>query len=226
MKYKAVIFDLDGTLLNSLVGIADAMDRMLVDMGYPPHPLESYKYFVGEGIDALVGKAMPKEWHNRYLGGGDVKTALEQLAAEYRVVYEQTWRGKSDPYDGIRELLDRLSQKKIKMSVLSNKLDDFTRRMVREILPQWRFQTVRGIRPGIPKKPDPQSSLEIAAEMALEPQEIVFLGDTMVDMQTAVNAGMHPVGACWGFRDAEELETHGAKDLLRHPLELLKIIEI
>lgn len=225
MKFKAVIFDLDGTLLNSLVGIADAMNRMLADLGYPTHPLDSYRYFVGGGIRVLVEMAMPEEWRRKQGTGEALNQALDRLASDYRDVYEQTWRGKSDPYNGIPELLDRLSRSKIKMAVLSNKLDDFTKRMASELLPRWRFEAVLGVRTGIPKKPSPQSSLEIASLMALEPREIVFLGDTMVDMQTAVNAGMYPVGACWGFRDAVELETHGAKNLVHHPLELLEIIE-
>jgi len=226
MKYKAVIFDLDGTLLNSLVGIADAMNRLLADMGYPPHLLDSYKYFVGEGIRTLVEKAMPDQWRSRYQTAGELNAALDRLASDYRGIYEQTWRGKSDPYKGIPELLDRLCLRNIKIAVLSNKLDDFTKRMVMELLPRWRFEAVLGTRTGVPKKPAPESSLEIAALMALEPREIVFLGDTMVDMQTALNAGMYPVGACWGYRTRDELNENGAKALIRHPLELMKIIEI
>ncbi len=225
MRFKAVIFDLDGTLLDSLAGIADAMNKLLERMGYPLHPVDEYRYLVGEGIQVLVGKALPGKWHREFHREEDKEAALALLIKEYRGLYEETWRRQSPPYRGIPELLETLGKKHIKMSVLSNKSDDFTKRMVSELLPARHFEAVLGSRPGVPQKPDPFSSLEIARIMAANPRDIVFLGDSGVDMQTAVNAGMYPVGVVWGFRDEKELLDNGAKSLIKHPLELADIVQ-
>jgi phosphoglycolate phosphatase len=210
MKYEAVLFDLDGTLLNSLVGIADAMNALLRRMGYPTHELEAYKYFVGEGIQELVIRALPED-------KVDVHD-IDALVAEYRTIYDTTWPEKSPPYDGIPELLDVFTQHNIKMGILSNKSDDFTKRMTAALLPRWKFEAVFGKRPGVPRKPDPASALEIAGIMEIPPKSIVFMGDSGVDMQTAVRAGMLPVGVLWGFRKEDELVSNGAKHVLQHPM--------
>ena len=225
MRFKAVIFDLDGTLLDSLEGIADAMNKLLERLGYPLRPLDEYRYFVGEGINLLVGKALPEKWHRKFQTGEDKEAAIDQLVKEYRSIYEQTWRPKSLPHNGIPELLETLAKKHIKMSVLSNKADDFTKRMAAELLPGCHFEAVLGSRPGVPQKPDPFSSLEIARIMDTNPGDVVFMVDSGVDMQTAVNAGMYPVGVLWGFRDAKELLDNGAKSLIKHPLELADIVQ-
>jgi phosphoglycolate phosphatase len=217
MKFEAIIFDLDGTLLNSLEGIGDAMNILLQRLGYPTHPLEAYKYFVGEGIIQLVKRALPKDKGNLH--------DLGQLVIDYRAIYDTTWPQKSPPYDGIPELLDALSCKNIKPAILSNKSDDFTRRMVSGLLPRWTFETVKGVRPGAPRKPDPAAALQIAGMTGIAPGKTVFMGDSDVDMQTAVNADMYPVGVLWGFREADELLANGAKHLLEHPMELLGILE-
>ena len=216
MRFEAVIFDLDGTLLNSLAGIGDAMNILLQRLGYPTQPLEAYKYFVGEGIIQLVKRALPKDRGNLH--------DLGQLVIDYRAIYDTTWPQKSPPYEGIPELLDALSRKNIKTAVLSNKSDDFTRRMVSELLPRWTFEAVKGVRSGAPRKPDPAAALQIAEMTGIVPEKTVFIGDSDVDMQTAVNANMYPVGVLWGFREADELLANGAKHLLEHPMELLGIL--
>jgi phosphoglycolate phosphatase len=215
MTLKAVIFDLDGTLLNSIVGIGDAMNMLLQRLKYPTLDIETYKYLVGEGITELVGRALPLEKRD----GHD----LTQLVADYRSLYAETWPENSPPYEGIPELLDSLSARKIKFSVLSNKSDDFTRRMVSTLLPHWDFEIVKGTIDGVPRKPDPSAALTIADAMGNPPEETIFVGDSGVDMQTAVNAGMIGVGVLWGFRKADELLAHGAKHLINHPRELLEI---
>ncbi len=216
MKFEAVIFDLDGTLLNSLAGIGDAMNILLQRLGYPTHPLETYKYFVGEGIIQLVKRSLPEDKGNLH--------DLGQLVIDYRAIYDTTWPQKSPPYDGIPELLDALSRKNIKAAVLSNKSDDFTRRMVSELLPRWTFEAVKGVRPGATRKPDPAGALQIAEMTGIAPEKTVFMGDSDMDMQTAVHANMYPVGVLWGFREADELLANGAKHLLEHPMELLGIL--
>lgn len=220
MKYDAVIFDLDGTLLDSLKGIAAAMNELLAKRSYPLHSLDKYKYFVGEGLKELVRRALPPEWYERFRDPEQTEKALDEMVVEYRNRYDEIWPQTSPPYSGIPELLEILSRENIKMGVLSNKADDFTKRMTLQLLPGIPFVTILGARPGVPGKPDPSSALEIAAVMGMKPGEIVFLGDTGVDMQTAVNAGMVPVGALWGFRQADELLANGARQLLKHPLEL------
>lgn len=217
MKFEAVIFDLDGTLLNSLAGIGDAMNILLRRLGYPTHPLEAYKYFVGEGIIQLVTRALPGDKGNLH--------DLRQLVIDYRAIYDTTWPQKSPPYDGIPELLDALSRKNIKPAILSNKSDDFTKRMVSELLPRWTFEAVKGVRPGGPRKPDPAAALQIAGLTGIAPEKTVFMGDSDVDMQTAVNADMYPVGVLWGFREAEELLANGAKKMIKRPIELLEILK-
>ncbi len=219
MKFDGIIFDLDGTLLNSLVGIADAMNLLLEQLGYPTHPLEPYRYFVGEGIRELVIRALPEP-----VRSASNIDQIDQWVARYREFYETTWPTKSDPYEGIPQLLDALTAQNIPMAILSNKSEDFTRRMTQTLLPKWPFKAVRGSRPGLPNKPDPQVALEIANQMDLEPGKTVFMGDTCIDMQTATRAQMIPVGVTWGFRPADELTTNGARHLLNHPKELMDIL--
>lgn len=216
MTFEAVIFDLDGTLLNSLVGIADAMNILLRRLGYPTHPVTAYKQFVTEGIIELVKRAVPAEKQNAH--------DSNELAENYRSIYDTTWPAGSPPYEGIPELLDSLSSMNKKLSVLSNKSDDFTRRMVPVLLPRWEFEVVRGVLPGGTRKPDPFSALEIAGITGIAPGKTVFVGDSGVDMQTAVNAGMVGVGVLWGFREAAEMLENGAQKLIKHPMELLDVL--
>ncbi len=215
MIFESVIFDLDGTLLNSLIGIADAMNISLKRLGYPAHPVETYKQFVTEGIIALVTRALPPEKRKDH--------DIDELVADYRSIYATTWPDNSPPYEGIPELLDALSSMDKKLSVLSNKSDDFTRRMVSELLPRWEFEVVRGVRADGTYKPDPAAALEIAGLTGTAPGKTMFVGDSGVDMQTAVNAGMYGVGVLWGFREAGEMQEHGARRLIKHPMELLTI---
>ena len=224
MKFRAVIFDLDGTLLDSLHGIAVTMNALLEQMGYPPHPLEKYRYFVGNGLRTMVSRALPGKWRHRFPEPEEKESRLDRLEKEYRNLYSEKWPLLTPPYRGVPELLETLSRQELKMAVLSNKTDVFTKRMVLELLPGCNFDMVLGARCGVPLKPDPGSALEIAAALSISPGEIIFLGDSGVDMQTGINAEMYPVGALWGFRDEDELLANGAKLLIKHPLELMKII--
>ena len=225
MKFKAVIFDLDGTLLDSLGGIADSMNLLLERLGYPLHPIDRYKYFIGEGIDQLVKQALPGDWKPASRPAGDSVQGIDALIADYRKIYQEEWPRKTRPYGGIPGLLEMLAAKKIKIAVLSNKSHEFTRRMAAALLGDRRFDIVLGSRPGVPVKPDPAAALEIAAAIDTDPEAMAFLGDSGVDMETAVNAGMFPVGVLWGFREGEELLAHGAKILINHPMELPGILE-
>jgi len=215
MTYRAIIFDLDGTLLDTLRDLAEATNAALGELGFSPHQQEAYRYFVGDGRDLLAYRALPAT-------ARDAKT-VNRLVELINREYELRWRQHSFPYPGIPELLDALTAKQLKMAVLSNKAHNFTDEMVKQLLPKWRFSAVYGAGSSAPKKPDPQSTLQISRELGITPSEFVFLGDTDIDMKTATTAGMYPVGALWGFRTAAELKSNGARLLLAHPLELLQL---
>ncbi len=215
MKYRAALFDLDGTLLDTLEDLADSMNQTLAALQLPQHPVEAYRTYVGDGIEQLVLRAAPTTAQN---------DALRRLILEgMREEYGRRWANKSRPYPGIPELLDALRTRDIPMAVLSNKPHNFTELCVAELLPQWRFDVVFGLREDVPRKPDPAGALRVAEQMAVAPHDFVYLGDTDTDMQTANRAGMDAVGALWGFRSADELKAHGAKTLIEHPMQLLEL---
>lgn len=227
MNFKAVIFDMDGTLLDSLQGICNAMNTLLKEMNYPVHSLKEYRYFVGDGINDLIKRALPPQWHHEIeIENEDEKQELElqRLASEYRQIYSKVWPKKSPPYQGIIELLEKMEEFKIKKAILSNKSDDFTKLMAQKLLPSIHFDKVFGVRAGIPRKPHPKSALEIAAHWNLKPEEIIFLGDSGIDMETGINAKMFSVGVMWGFRDKNELIAKGAQKIIHHPMDLLEIL--
>jgi len=213
MPFRALIFDLDGTLLDSLADVADSMNSVLQERGFPPHPRDAYRLFVGEGIRRLVEKTLPPQSRS--------PEAVESCIQALKIRYRDSWTDQTRPYAGIPELLDGLSQKGILLNIFSNKPDEFVAVMVETLLDSGRFTCLLGVRPGVPRKPDPQGALSIARSCGLPPREFVFLGDTHVDMETAAAAGMFPVGALWGFRSREELKRSGARGLCRTPAELL-----
>jgi phosphoglycolate phosphatase len=215
MKFKAVIFDLDGTLVNSLEDIADSMNIVLEANNYPSHNYETYNYFIGSGIRNLVAKALPKN-HND-------KSEIERCFDAMMVVYRDNCIHKTKPYDGIIALLDTLVSRNLKLSVLSNKSDEFTKKMVQVIFPNY-FEPVVGLTTEEYKKPNPFTVLQISKDLGVSPQEILYVGDSDVDMQTANNAAMYAVGVSWGYRPKEELIAEGAKYILNHPLDLITLL--
>jgi phosphoglycolate phosphatase len=217
MTFGAVIFDLDGTLLDTLEDIADSANRVLAGRGFPEHPVEAYRHFVGDGVRKLVERMLPLEERTEAL--------VELCLAEMRDEYGRNWNVKTRPYGGIPELLDALRDRGVRTAVLSNKPDELTRACVRELLPQSCFDTVEGHKAGIPHKPDPAGARALARRLGVTPGRVVLVGDSDIDMRTAVNAGMYPVGATWGFRSREELTGAGAVALLERPADLLEIID-
>ncbi|MCJ7833476.1 MAG: HAD family hydrolase [Deltaproteobacteria bacterium] len=216
MNHKAIIFDLDGTLLDTIDDLTDSMNQALSRFGFLGHDRETYKFFVGDGIEALARRALPPENSNEEM----VARCVEAMREEYAL----RWDKKTRPYPGIPELLDALSQRRWPIAILSNKPNDSSQMVVAKLLPKWPFQIVLGARPTVPQKPDPTSALEIAETMHLPPEQFLYLGDTGTDMKTAVDAGMFPVGVLWGFRTAQELMAHGAKALIEKPLDLLQYL--
>ncbi len=217
VKTGGVLFDLDGTLLDTIEDLADSMNAALHELGFPGHSVTECKTLVGEGIEHFARCALPAaEAEN----DGTVARTISLMRSEYR----GRWSRKTRPYDGIPALLDELAARGLKLAVLSNKADDFTRMMVARFFPRTEFAAVVGAQAGRARKPDPSSALDVAAVLGLPPAEIIFLGDTKTDMETAAGAGMVPVGALWGFRSAGELLASGARYLISRPAELLGFI--
>ena len=213
MRFKAVLFDLDGTLLNTIDDLTDSMNAVLRRSGFPEHEAATFKYFVGDGMEDIVRRALPEEHR-------DSRTVDEGMKA-YNREYRNRYTQKTRPYDGIQALLDGLTFQGIKMAILSNKPHDFTVKMVGQLLGDWTFEPVFGVRPSVPKKPDPSAALEAAGLLRVEPKDILYLGDSDVDMLTARSAGMYAVGALWGFRTAEEILAGGAQVLVKSPADIL-----
>ncbi len=216
MSYRAVLFDLDGTLLDTLEDLADSMNAVLRQLGFPPHPAEPYKYFVGDGVVNLVTRALPEDHRD--------EATVAQAVRLMRSIYGEHWADKTRPYPGIPELLDAVVERGVKMAVLSNKPDDSTKLCVAKLLPSWRFDAVIGQSKAIPPKPDLAGVRAIVARLGVPIEQFLYLGDTNTDMQTANLAGMFAVGALWGFRTAEELRGAGAKVLIERPADLLVLL--
>lgn len=216
MVKRAVIFDLDGTLLNTLADIGDSVNRMLLEYGFAEHTLDDYRRFIGNGLKMLVIRALPI--------AGRSEEMVNACFHRARAIYWDHWNRKTKPYNGILELLSALAEKKIAMAVLSNKPHDFTVRYVEAYFKQWAFAAVMGQSDHFPAKPDPTAALEIARRLDIGPAAFLFVGDSAVDMQTANAAGMHAVGAGWGFRGPRELSQNGCRSLVNHPLEILNLL--
>ncbi len=213
MKFKAVIFDLDGTLLDTLEDLADSMNTVLSAMSLPLIPLNEYKILVGKGMRNLVTSALPAEMRSEELIDRCYSAMFEE--------YGRRWCVKTRPYDGIPELLDGLASQGIPAAILSNKMDEITQLIVKKYLGRWKFEAVFGEREGVPRKPDPAGLLEIAGITGIPAAGIICLGDSGSDMTAAIAAGMYPVGALWGFRSRSELVGHGAEKVIETPPELL-----
>ncbi|NJD04223.1 MAG: HAD family hydrolase [Ruminiclostridium sp.] len=216
MKFKAVLFDLDGTLLDTIDDLSDSANAVLAASGFPTHKTEAYKYFVGDGVRELIARALPESHRD--------KVTIESSLAAMRLEYRMRWADKTRPYKGIPQLLDALVENNIKMAILSNKADEFTQLIVKKLLPGWKFEAVFGESPAIPKKPDPAGAFKISDLLGIPAGEFLYLGDTNVDMKTAVLAGMYPVGALWGFRKPDELVEGGARVLIPIPEALLDLL--
>ncbi|MCH5286046.1 MAG: HAD family hydrolase [Christensenellaceae bacterium] len=213
MAVKAALFDLDGTLTNTLDDIANAMNRALRLHGLPEFPVNDYRYLVGDGVKKLAERASRG------------RTELEDsVRREYQQYYQAHTQVLTAPYDGVPDMLRELQRRGVRLAVFSNKPHADTCGVVAHYFPDVAFDIVRGQMEGVPVKPDPAGALAIAEAMAIAPDEFVYLGDTGTDMRCAVNAGMRPIGVLWGFRTAEELLESGAEALLEHPSQLMGLL--
>jgi len=204
-------------LLDTIDDLADSMNKALSDQGFPIHDTEFYKKTVGDGLPKLVARVLPEAHRDE----NTIMRCITDMEAEY----QKRWNRKTQPYDGILELLDALDKRDVRMNVLSNKLEKYTQIAIDFYFPQFSFEYTMGASPSIPRKPDPACALLIATKLSIIPQHFVFLGDTNTDMKTAVAAGMFPVGALWGFRSKNELEESGAEAVISHPLDLLEYFD-
>jgi phosphoglycolate phosphatase len=213
-KFAAVVFDLDGTLLDTLEDIAVAANATLAELGEPELEVEAYRGLVGEGVVSLLKRALGETDPGRLAG------AVARLEFHYGL----TWNRHTRPYSGIPELLDALAARQLPMAVLSNKPHGFTALCVEQLLSAWRFHAILGAREGLPRKPDPQGLFQVLGQMAVRPEQVLYLGDTAIDMRTAVAAGCYPVGVSWGFRSDEELVEGGARTVIARPGQLLDLL--
>jgi len=216
LKYDGVIFDLDGTLVDTLEDLADAMNRVLRAEQASVHSYATYKLLIGKGIRNLVGEALPAEKRS----DETITRCYEAMIADYG----EHCLVKTRRYDGVGELVSGLRAAGAKLAVFSNKSDELTRRIVESLFDPGDFDVVMGAQPGLPLKPDPTAALLIGDRIGAAPSRIVFLGDSGIDMLTAGAAGMIAVGAAWGFRTKDELVENGASAVLDHPRELLELI--
>ncbi len=214
MLPHAALFDLDGTLVDSIGDIAASMNHSLTQHGLPPHPVAAYLQFVGEGVMMLVRRATPEG-----------REALHSsVLASYRAHYAEHLFDQTRPFPGLPSVLELLAAERVRLAVLSNKAEAFTQQLVAGLLPGIPFKAVHGERPGVPRKPDPTAALALAAQLGVEPVDCAFVGDTPVDMDTARAAGMYSIGVTWGFRSAAELRAHGARALVASADELLEAL--
>ncbi len=212
MAFTSIIFDLDGTLLDTLAGLATTCNAVLAGYGFPLHRHERYRYFVGDGLTALIERITPE---------GTDRHIREECRCRFTELYAKNWRHSCAPYAGIPEMLAALRQHSFQLAVLSNKPHAFASVIVEDFFPGTIFSLVYGQRDGYPKKPDPAAALEIAAQLGSNPRESVFVGDSGVDIQTGKAAGMLTVGVAWGFRGKEELLKNDADIIINTPMELL-----
>ena len=212
---KTVIFDLDGTLLDSIEDIASSMNKVLESLQLPTHKIEDYKHFVGGGVDILVENALSNQ----------SKEIKDEVTKRFKIEYDGKLHSKTLPYDGIYELLDELKKLDINLAVLSNKPHEFTVSYVNHFFKNYNFKEIHGQKKDVPKKPDPKAALDIVKCLDSSCENTYFVGDTKIDMQTAKSANMTAIGVLWGFRDEKELRDFGADFIVSNPLEILKIIK-
>ncbi|MCH4157697.1 MAG: HAD family hydrolase [Acidaminococcaceae bacterium] len=216
MNYQAVIFDLDGTLVNSLDDLADSANAMLAQLGYPTHPVEKYKYFVGNGSRKLIERILPADKRS--------KEEVDACLKLYQSIYDLGNINKTRLYPGITEMVAHLKKQGLKLGVCTNKHVSAATLILDHFFSKDTFPDFVADRPGtdFKRKPDPTEVLKLAARLGVQPEQVAYLGDTSVDMETATRAGFLPVGVLWGFRTKQELLQSGARILLSQPAELLE----
>lgn len=214
MKH-AVIFDLDGTLLNTLGDLRAATNHALEVRGLPPHSMEEIRQFIGNGIRLLICRAMPE---------GTPEAEIDAALDDFKAYYAAHIHDRTVPYDGIPQLLTALRKRGIKVAVLSNKIDSASQQLIEHFFPG-KTDVVFGEHVGVPRKPDPTSCRMVMQQLGVQPEQVLYVGDSGTDMQTAKNAGLYAVGVTWGFRSKEVLLEYGADVLVHRPEQILQILD-
>ena len=214
MKH-AVIFDLDGTLLDTLGDLRAATNHALEVRGLPPHSMEEIRQFIGNGIRLLICRAMPE---------GTPEAEIDAALDDFKAYYAAHIHDRTVPYDGIPQLLTALRKRGIKVAVLSNKIDSASQQLIEYFFPG-KTDVVFGEHVGVPRKPDPTSCRMVMQQLGVQPEQVLYVGDSGTDMQTAKNAGLYAVGVTWGFRSKEVLLEYGADILVHRPEQILQILD-
>ena len=214
MKYKAVIFDLDGTLLDTLTDLAEGTNYALRVNGFPERTLDEIRRFVGNGARKLIERAVPE---------GQVEKALEQVRRDFDVYYKVHCKDHTGPYPGTMEMLEELARKGYALGVVSNKPDFAVQELIPEYFPGM-FASVSGERQGVAKKPAPDLIWESMKNLQVNSSEAVYVGDSEVDLEAAANAGIPCISVAWGFKGREFLEEHQAEVIIEEPLDILKYL--
>ncbi len=209
MKYQAVLFDLDGTLLDTLEDLRDGVNVVLARRGYPQHTLEEIRDYVGNGAGVLIRRALPE---------GTEETEIREVLAEYKDWYRVHYCTKTHPYPGVAELLDTLAAAGVKMAVVSNKPDAVTKELAKKFFPGL---PAFGQRDDVPRKPEPQMVWKALETLGVGREQACYVGDSEVDVATAKNAGLPAVLVSWGFRTEEQLRAAGAETITATAAELL-----
>lgn len=214
MKH-AVIFDLDGTLLNTLGDLRAATNHALAVRGLPPHSMEEIRQFIGNSIRLLICRAMPE---------GTPEAEIDAALDDFKAYYAAHIHDRTVPYDGIPQLLTALRKRGIQVAVLSNKIDSASQQLIEYFFPG-KTDVVFGEHVGVPRKPDPTSCRMVMQQLGVQPEQVLYVGDSGTDMQTAKNAGLYAVGVTWGFRSKEVLLKYGADVLVHRPEQILQILD-
>ncbi len=213
---RAILFDLDGTLANSLEDLANAANYAIGTFGFDAHPVSAYRFFAGNGIPKMIERALP-ESHR------DAET-VEKCRAVFMARYEAHYADCTCGYDGVAALLDELKQRNIRLAVVTNKAQEMAQKVVTKLYGD-RFDLIVGKREEFPSKPDPAAALFAMRELGVSPETCLFVGDSGIDIKTGVNSGAVPIGVTWGFRPVDELKENGARFIIDRPRELLPLLE-
>lgn len=214
---QLVIFDLDGTLINSIKDLGVATNVALEKNGFPKHPLEAYPMYVGNGVNKLIERALPENQRNEAM--------IKKIRVDFTEYYDQHNIDYTHPYDGILELLQHLQDNGIDIAVASNKYDAAVKAIVTALFPTIKFAAIEGQKEGVPVKPDPSIVFEILAATQAKKQDVLYVGDSGVDMETARRACVDSVGVTWGFRSVEELRANYANHIVNKPAEIIPLLD-
>ena len=213
---QLLIFDLDGTLLNTIDDLAIAANHALQQMGFPTHPVSAYPFFVGNGVKRLLERVLPPEHQN--------EDTVQQLRQHFAHYYDAHLTVNTRPYDGIMTVLDSLNSRGIALAVASNKYHSAVVEIINHYFSHLSWVAVEGQKDQYPPKPHPAIVHDILSKHPTEIGNVLYIGDSGVDMDTAANAGIESVGVTWGFRPVDELRQHNASHIIDTPDQLLSLI--